>query len=194
MSNKQRPYNGNARFLELGTEGAPFRSLVNVDHISNVRFEQKIRNVEATYDDDGKMTAPPQQFHEGWNIIIVIAHGAGGQNIVFGDEEQAVGCYNSILDMIAGVGAPLARMSKLKLTPVPSSIVGANGQAFDAPLTDEEISEVKEALEAENDELPGEVPELTDEEVDALENPAIYDDELDALDAEDDVVENSKPQ
>ena len=64
MSQK-RTYHGNCRFLELGSLGAPFRSLINIDHITNVRFEQKVGSEEATYDDNGEMTAPPQQFLEG---------------------------------------------------------------------------------------------------------------------------------
>lgn len=159
MSRNRATYRGNARFLELGSVGAPFRSLVNVDHITNVRFEQKIGQSEAKYDDNGEMTEPPQQWLEGWAIILVLAHGAGGQNIMFPDEQQAVSCYNTILDMIGGVGAPISRMPKLRVTPEPSVIEGLDG----APIADND------------DALPGEdgVPPLTDEEVDQLENPEI---------------------
>lgn len=163
MSRNKAPYRGNARFIELGSLGAPFRSLVNVDHISNVRFEQKIGQSDAQYDDNGEMTAPPQQWHEGWVIVIVIGHGAGGQNIQFPDEEQAVTVYNTILDMISGTGAPIARMPKLKAQPpLPeqSELLGPDGE----PLM---------AANGEDDSLPGEVPDLTDEELAQLENPEI---------------------
>lgn len=150
MGSNRKPYSGQARFIELGSLGAPFRSLINVDHISNVRFEQKIGQSDAEYDDAGQMTAPPQQFLEGWIVIIVIAHGAGGQNIMLPTEAQAVELYNTILDMVAGVGAPIARMPKLRVEPDPSPIVGADGES-----------------------LPGEVPELTEEELDQLEHPEI---------------------
>lgn len=155
MSRSKATYRGNARFIELGSMGAPFRSLINVDHISNVRFEQKIGERDATFDDDGQMTAPPQQVHEGWMIVIVIGHGAGGQNIFLPEEAQAVELYNRILDMVGGAGVPLVRMPKLQPLPVTSMIEGLDG----APIA--------------NDELPGEVPELTDEELDQLENPEI---------------------
>lgn len=156
-----------ARFIELGSMGAPFRSLLNVDHISNVRFEQKVGQSEAEYDDAGQMTAPPQQFLEGWVVIVVIGHGAGGQNIMFNEEAQAISCYNSILDMIAGVGAPMARMPKLRPEPVPSAIVGADGAPMDA----------------DNDPLPGEALELTEEEIDQIANPEIDVDSIaDAID------------
>jgi hypothetical protein len=177
MSGKT-PYRGNARFLELGTLGAPFRSLINVDHITNVRFEQSIGQQEAEYDKDGEMTAPPQQWSEGWKLIIVLAHGAGGQNIMFPTEAQAVGCYNTILDMIAGVGAPIARMPKLKVTPEPEpgselGLLGPDGQ----PLGEMSPAE-KDALAGNDAMLPGEVADLTDEEIDQLENPEI---DIDAI-------------
>ena len=168
MSSRKTPYRGQARFIELGSMGAPFRSLINVDHISNVRFEQKIGQQDAVYDDAGEMTAPPQQFHEGWQIIIVIGHGAGGQNIFLPEEAQAISLYNHILDMIGGVGAPMSRMPKLKplppLPPVPAGIVGADG----APIVNSE------------DLVP---PPLTDEEMEQLEHPEIYTDAVaDAID------------
>jgi len=156
MSTK-RTYHGNARFIELGSLGAPFRSLINVDHITNVRFEQKIGNEEATYDDDGQMTAPPQQFLEGWQIILVLGHGAGGQTIMFPTEETAVACYNTILDMVVGTGAPMSRMAKLKVTPEESLIEGLDG----API-------------ANDDSLPGDDDDVvTDADLDDLANPDV---------------------
>jgi hypothetical protein len=176
MSRNKAPYRGNARFIELGSLGAPFRSLVNVDHISNVRFEQKIGQSDAQYDDKGEMTAPPQQWHEGWVIVIVIGHGAGGQNIQFPDEEQAVTVYNTILDMISGTGAPIARMPKLKAQPPihAHKFLGPDGEPL--PEQSELLGPDGEPLMAangEDDSLPGEVPDLTDEELDQLENPEI---------------------
>ena len=64
--------------------------------------------------------------------------------------------------MMVGVGAPIARMPKLKAEPEESPIVGADGQ----PVANDDI------------ELPGEVPDLTDEELAQLENPEI---DVDAL-------------
>ena len=157
MANKQ-PYRSNARFIEIGSPGAPFRSLVNVDHITNVRFEQKIDQIDPKFDDDGNMIAPPQQVFQGWQIILMLAHGSGGQNIFIPNEDGAVALYNQILDMINGTGAPIMRLPKLKATPPPSDIVGPDGQ----PLGEDFI-------------LPGEdgVPPLTDEELDQLEHPEI---------------------
>lgn len=166
---KRRPASGNARFIELGSPGAPFRSLINIDHITNVRFEQHIINAEPKYDGEGKMTDPGGQQPAGWKVVIVLGHGAGGQNIAFPDEFQASACYNEILDMIQGVGGPISRKPKLEFEPIepPSAIVGADGEALGMPGNDD--------LE---DPLPGEVPDLTDEELDQLENPEIDVDEI----------------
>lgn len=143
MSSKA-PYRGNARFIEIGTEGAPFRSVVNVDHITNIRFEQKIGE-----DGNGNPVL------EGWTITMLLGHGAGGQNIFFPAEVDAVNTYNAILDMISETGAPIRRMLKLKPQPIQSPILGANGEAA-------------------NVEAPGDdIPPLTDEELDQLENPEI---------------------
>jgi len=149
-----RQYPGNARFFELGSEGAPFRSLVNIDHISNVRFEQKIGQRDAEYDDQGQMTAPPREFLEGWAVILVIAHGAGGQTIMFPSEEECVSCYNRILDMIAASGVPVVRMPPLRVTPEPSMIEGLDG----VPIANDD------------DDPTG---PISDEELDSIENPDI---------------------
>ncbi len=168
MASKQ-PYRSNARFIEIGSPGAPFRSLVNVDHITNVRFEQKIESIEPQFDDDGNMTQPPQQIFQGWQIILMLAHGAGGQNIFIPNEDGAVALYNQILDMINGTGAPIMRLPKLKAQPQPSGIVGPNGEEL--PMSPEEL----DALAQDDEFLPGEdgVPPLTEEELDQLENPEI---------------------
>ena len=184
MSTK-RTYHGSARFIELGSLGAPFRSLINVDHITNIRFEQKIGNEEATYDDGGEMTAPPQQFLEGWHLVIVLAHGAGGQNIMFPDEQSAVACYNNVLDMIVGTGAPMSRMVKLKVTPEESKIEGLDGNPIDGNDDDQLHDELEIPVKDTRDPplkpgeaiamMPGEsgAPPLTDEELDQLANPEI---------------------
>ena len=169
MASKQ-PYRSNARFIEIGSPGAPFRSTVNVDHITNVRFEQKIETIEPQFDDDGNMTQPPQQIFQGWQIVLMLAHGGGGQNIFIPNEDGAVALYNQILDMIAGTGAPIMRLPKLKPTPPPSDLVGPDGKSIE--MSEEEL----EALAANGEDfLPGEdgVPPLTDEELDALANPEI---------------------
>lgn len=154
MSNKRRSYTAQARFIEIGSPGAPFRSLVNVDHVTNVRFEQKVDTIEPEFDDDGNMTKPPQHHVQGWQITLALAHGAGVQNIFIPNEDGAVALYNQILDMINGTGAPISRLPKLTVQETPSPIIGANGQ----PVA--------------NDELPGE-SELSDDELDQLEHPEI---------------------
>ena len=140
-------FQGNARFIELGAVGAPFRSLLNVDKIINVRFEQNVGTKEAEYGTDGEMTAPPEQWLQGWNVLI--DHDRAGQTIAFPDEESAVECYNTILDMIAGTDVPMARMPKLETQPPISMIEGLDG----TPMS------------------PDFVPELTEAELDALSNP-----------------------
>lgn len=151
MSSKSN-YRGSTRFIEVGSPNSSFRSLLNVEHVSNVRFEQDIQQIDAQYDEDGEMTAPPQQMLLGW--VIVIHFGDTGQKIAFADEEQAVECYNMILDMISDVGVPMRKQKKLE-----------------AQTDSDQISFLDADGNAINDELPGEVPELTEEELDALANP-----------------------
>lgn len=160
-----RQYAGNSRFIELGSPGAPFRSLINADDIRNIRFEQDIRRTEGEFDDDGNMTAPPQEFLAGW-LIIIEFRGGNGQNIAMPDQGQASELYNTMLDMIAGTGIPLARQPRLEVPKVPSGLVGADGLPVDL-MSDEELDALAD------EPLPGEVPELTDEELDQLENPEI---------------------
>jgi len=198
MSAKKRPYNGNARFIELGSLGQPFRTLINVDHLTNLRYEQKIELQEvpvpggapakdAVYDKDtGEMLAPPQAAETqkipmlmGFNIVLVF--GAETQAIFFNDEAQSVTVYNTVLDMISGTGAPIARMPKLTPQPpeeVPSGLVGADGAPLGA-VNDDDVP------------APGEVPDLTDEELDQLANPEI---DVDAIaDAVDKGVDDDRP-
>lgn len=137
MSNKA-PYRGNARFIELGSPGAPFRSTVNIDHIVNVRYEMNIQEIDAQYDEKGEMIAPPQQILAGWNVVLQFTE--QGQRINFEKESDAVEFYNTMLDMIANTGAPISRLKRL--------------QTQQQPANDE-------------------VPDLTDEELNQLENPEI---------------------
>lgn len=146
---RKAPYRGNARFIELGSVGAPFRTTINVDHISNIRFEQRIKQIDAEYDDDGRMTRPPQEIADGWNVVFVIGHGAGGQSIFFPEEQHAAECYNTVLDLIQNLGIPIQRMTRIR---VPNRSTQATPG---------------------NDDLEDEMPDLTDEELDQLENPEI---------------------
>jgi hypothetical protein len=166
MSNKT-PYHGNARFLELGSPDQPFRSLVNIDHLSNCRFEQDIRHsdIPAQYDADGSMTAPPQQsdpFLVGWKVVLLFDAPQQTQAISFTVEEQAIHMYNLILDMISNAGVPVSRCSKLKPMPKPSGLVDADGNPVEAAGNDDGY------LPDEDD-----APELTDDELDQLEHPEI---------------------
>lgn len=161
-------YRGNARFFELGSVGAPFRSLVNIDHLTNVRFEQKIETLEAQFDDDGKMTMPPMQQAQGWLITLVLGHGAGGQNILFPDEEQAVACYNDILLHIERAAVPMVRLPRLEPQPKPPPapvIEGLDGAPIAANGEDEALRLLRTGEDG--------VPPLTDEELDQLEHPEI---------------------
>lgn len=198
MSAKKRPYSGNARFLELGSLGQPFRTLINIDHLTNCRYEQKIEMQEipkpggapakpAQYDDAGEMVAPPQAPETeqipvlaGFNIVLVF--GSETQAIFFNDEDQSVTVYNTILDMIAGTGVPIARMPKLTPQPPeeePSKFLGPDGAPLGAGNDDDDTP------------APGEVPDLTDEELDQLENPEI---DVDAIaDAVDQGVDDDRP-
>lgn len=194
MSNKKANYYGSARFIELGTPGQPFRSLINIDHVANVRYEQQIEEHEirvpgskgkaAEYDVAGQMTSPPilpetrkEPILVGWLIAIIFDDGQG-QKIAFNNEQESVNCYNSIVDMIAGTSIPIARlMVKLKAQPPerrPSILVGADGAPFNDGGPDFPDGTEEEGF------LPGEdgVPMLTEAELDQLENPEI---DIDAI-------------
>lgn len=161
-----RQYSGSSRFIEIGSPGAPFRSLINADDVRNIRFEQDIQTTEPEYNDEGEMTAPPQQFMAGW-LIIIEFRGGNGQNIAMPNHGQAAELYNTLLDMIAGTGIPMARQPRLEAPKPPSGLVGPDG------LPVEMSAEELEALGIDEPPLPGEVPDLTEEELDALENPEI---------------------
>jgi hypothetical protein len=175
-NNRKTSYTGNARFFELGSPGAPFRSLINADHLTNVRFEQRIENqqIPAQFDDDGTMTAPPQEGEPelvGWNILLLF--GSDTQAIAFKDEQQAVECYNTILNMLQGIGCPMARVPKLEVMP---------------PLPEESLIQGLDGAPIANDD----VPDLTDEEKAQLADPEIiagafddaFDDALDETEVE----------
>ena len=187
MGNRKTPTSANARFIELGSLGQPFRSLVNVDHLTNLRYEQSVEDIEiplgpgteATYGDDGEMLTPPilaetrkEPTLVGFKIVLLF--GEQGQTIAFNNEAESIACYNSILDMIAGTGNPIARMPKLQPMPpefAPSNLLDPDGVPLDM-LSPEE----REALA--DDDVPGEVPDLTDGELSQLENPVI---DIDAI-------------
>ena len=190
MGNRSKAINsGNARFIELGAEGQPFRSLINVDHLTNLRYEHKIEQreipipgaqaVEATYDDAGEMLTPPipaettmEPILTGFNIILMF--GEQGQTIYFNNEGESVATYNRILDMIAGTGNPTARMPKLKVMPpqtIPGDLVGPDG----SPIVGPDGKPLDLSPANSEDLVP---PPLTDEEMDQLENPEI---DIDAI-------------
>lgn len=147
----------NTRFIEIGSTNSSFRSTLNVEHISNIRFEQDLQQIDAQYDENGVMTAPPQQMLNGW--LVVIHYGETGQTIAFAKEEQAVELYNEILEMITQVGIPIRKQKKL--------VAHTHGEQINL-------------FGADGNPLPGEFPELTEEELDALANPE-FEIDIDAI-------------
>ena len=143
MSKNRSPNAANARFIELGSPGMSFRSLINVDHLTNMRFEEAFTEVESP-------VGGLETVSNGWHIVLVL--GEHGQTIAFPEESQAVAVYNTILDMIIGTGNPMARMGRLQTRPTPSPIIGAENvwanddeyvDPYDQPLTDEEIDQLE---------------------------------------------------
>ncbi len=189
-------YTGNARVIEIGSGGIPFRLLVNVDHIDCIRFEEmrEEREIEIpgtteakVLNDKGELlrpAIPPQTETQvvgvGWGVIIVI----NGQSnaINFPSIEVAMNCYNSILNMIKAVGIPHVCMGPLRPPPEPK-------EAVDAIDVHPELAGGEGDGIAENDDNmddagllpPGETFELSDEDLALLENPEIDIDGLDEV-------------
>ena len=177
MSSK-RGYAGNARFVEIGSPGVPFRFLVNLDTLEGMRFEEK-RQIRPVNKDDPD--GPTEVVSLGWSVVLLI--GGRENGIDFPTIEPAMACYNSIMSMIEAVGVPMASGSRL-LPPKPDPVIlDADGRARDAvkaavdaaDIQTDEIAEIEaaaaeliEAGEAGEDELP---PDLSDEELEALTAP-----------------------
>lgn len=163
-------YKGTARFLEIGIDGQPFRSTINIEHIIGVRYEPKVEMSDPQVDEDGIIIGPPAQWISGWNVVITTAHGGGQQTLTFDTEEQAIDQYTSILAKIRNAGVPTFLMAVPQPQPVPEP-ESANGE-LDVEVdllgpNGESLSDLVDTTP-----LPGEVP-LTDEEVAQLESPEV---------------------
>jgi hypothetical protein len=185
MSSK-RAYAGNARFVEIGSPGVPFRFLVNLDTLEGMRFEEKLEVVKLPVPGTGIGDIPLEHTEEiqgvGWAVVLLI--GGRMNNIDFPSIEPAMACYNAIMSMIEAVGVPMASGSKLLPPKPPSVILDADGKAreavkaavagaLDGGITDKQMDAI-EAGEAGEDELPPDLddePMLTDEELEALTAP-----------------------
>jgi len=130
-----------------------------------------------------------QVINTGWTIILVSNGQQSGIN--FPGIESAMACYNSILSMIQAVGVPSVFMHKLEVPKAPeeSKIVGVDGdvirEAVNAADLHPDLAGGDGAGMAENDDLDEEF-ELTDEDLELLENPVIDESELDEAFAEPD--------
>lgn len=133
MGNKRSPNAGNARFIELGSPGQPFRSLINVDHLTNIRYELDIDAQEEKLN--------------GYKVTLMF--GEHGQTIAFEIEEQAVNFYNSMLDQIGGTGCPIIRVPKL--TVQAPELVNPSGDVIE-PDADAVADAVYSALDADSSE------------------------------------------
>ena len=153
MSSK-RGYAGNARFVEIGSPGVPFRFLVNLDTLEGMRFEEKLEVVKLPVPGTGIGDIPLEQTEEiqgvGWAVVLLI--GGRQNNIDFPSIEPAMACYNAIMSMIEAVGVPMASGSRL-LPPKPApTIVDTDGRAMEAVKAAVESAGI-EAGEAGEDEL-----------------------------------------
>ena len=190
-------YAGNCRMIEIGSKGLPFRLVFNVDHIDSIRFEELIEErtirtaggvgVAAVMNDAGEIITPavPPPTHTepvqvGWTVIITSGGAANGIN--FPNMEAAMGCYNSIINMIQAVGVPHVFMGPLRPPPkpeAPAGLLDATGKviadAVDAADLHPGLAAGDGVGIAENDD-DGELHEevdfgLTDEDMALLENP-----------------------
>ena len=129
-SGKPQTYASNARFIEIGSPGVPFRSLVNIDHIVNVRFEQATMQPEE---------GPPVLI-DGWVVTVSLINQANTLN--FPDLDSAINMYNELLDQIA-VMAPCTVQARLEIPEAPyaepeDEVPAANEDPGNLELTDEE--------------------------------------------------------
>ncbi len=209
-------YGGNCRMIEIGSPGIPFRLAVNVDHIDNIRFEElfeerdfPVSSKDAFTDKDGvEHPAIPigiakKVVSVGWSVLIISNGQQSGLNLP--TMAAAMGCYNSIINMIQAVGIPHVFMGPLR-PPEESKIVGIDGEKIEAAvdaadlhpdlaggegagiaenddavaigdlINQNRIMEADQAIDDLDDEF-----ELSDEDVELLANPVI---DVDALDDE----------
>lgn len=164
-------YTGNARMIEIGSPGIPFRLMVNVDHIDSIRFEQQM-----IFEDENDKQGRPQ-----WQVILII--NGQGNTIGFPNMEAAMGCYNSIISMTQAVGVPYVFMGALRPPPPPPEIVGVDGEvieeAVDAALLHPDLAGGEGDGMADNDDGVEDEFKLSDEDLELLENPQI---DVDAID------------
>lgn len=178
MSSK-RGYAGNARFVEIGSPGVPFRFLVNLDTLEGMRFEEKMEVVEIPVPGTGVGEIPLETQERvqsaGWSVVLLI--GGKQNNIDFPTIAPAMACYNAIMSMIEAVGVPTASGSRLRPPEPAPTIVDTDGKAMEAVKAAVESAGI-EAGEAGEDELDTIIvdeaidePMLTDEQMDELTKP-----------------------
>jgi hypothetical protein len=184
MSNK-RPYAGNARFIEIGSPGVPFRYLVNVDHLEGMRFEEMLDHEEVPVPGTGigdiELETTTKVVSVGWSVVLLIQGKQNGIN--FPDMAPAIACYNSILDMLRIVGVPLCDCARLEAPKPKSPILGADGKAREAVRAAVLASAVEAGEEGEDLLDPvidddGELIPLTDEDIEAMEQKPAADPEV----------------
>lgn len=197
MSSK-RAYAGNARFIEMGSTGIPFRLLINIDHIESFRFEEQFderkvvvpgTEVPPQRDDAGNVIAPgkpPETRLErvsiGWQVVLVI--GGLSNGIGFPTMESAMACYNDLVRMISANGVPVIARKPLAPPKMPSAIVDVDGDAIAAAVDAADLhpelagDDGEEFEIAENDDDAAEDFTVTDEDLELLENPDIDEDAI----------------
>lgn len=174
MSTK-RAYAGNARFIEIGSPGVPFRYLVNLDQLEGIRFEEMLDQQEVPVPGTGvgdiELETTTKILSVGWSVVLLIQGKQNGIN--FPDMAPAIACYNSILDMIRIVGVPLCDCVRLEAPKPKSPLVGADGGAMDAVKAAVEGAGVEAGNDGEDLLEPildedGELIPVTDEEIEQL--------------------------
>lgn len=168
-------YAGNARFIEIGSPGVPFRFTVNLDTLEGLRFEEKREVIEVPVPGTGvgevELEMQEQVVNAGWSVLLLIGGKTNG--IDFPSIEAAMGCYNAIMSMIQAVGVPLVCGTKL-LPPEPApAIVGADGKAMES---------ISKAVEAAGIEAGEEGEDLVDPVVDE-DDSYLSEEELEQLTA-----------
>ncbi len=171
----KKAYAGNARFIEIGSPGVPFRFTVNLDTLEGMRFEEKLEVVKLPVPETGVGDIPLEHTEKiegvGWAVVLLI--GGRQNNIDFPTIEPAMACYNAIMSMIQAVGVPLVCGTKLIPPKSPSVILDSDGKARDAVKAAVEAAGIEAGEEGEDlmDPDLAVVPDPTDEQMEELTKP-----------------------
>lgn len=191
-------YRGNARFFEIGSPTVLFRQFINLDQVTNIRFEESFEDrqipvpgsaVPNVVDADGNEISPATppvmqtlRVSAGFNVVVCFV---GNNNaITFPDAKGAAELYNTLLAQISSLNVPSTRF--------PPIVIPEPEPAIDANVLHPDLAGGEGEGMAENDDDLDDGFKLSDEDLEALEHPVIDEDAIEsAFDTlDEDPVEN----